>query len=87
METRMLCLFSELLRLLTNLFPFNLPSHRHLLNYSRDHSVQEGLDYTAAWNMVMLTSPVNLRAPLFFSLASIHFMVDLTHVYTSLEFF
>ncbi|KAF9387612.1 putative enoyl CoA hydratase [Podila verticillata] len=30
---------------------------KHLLNYSRDHSVQEGLDYTAAWNMVMLTSP------------------------------
>ncbi|KAG0051195.1 putative enoyl CoA hydratase [Gryganskiella cystojenkinii] len=30
---------------------------KHLLNYSRDHGVQEGLDYTAAWNMVMLTSP------------------------------
>ncbi|KAG0245349.1 protein transport protein S31 [Mortierella sp. GBA43] len=30
---------------------------KHLLNYSRDHSVQEGLDYTAAWNMVMLTTP------------------------------
>ncbi|KAI1311034.1 hypothetical protein EDD11_003576 [Mortierella claussenii] len=30
---------------------------KHLLNYSRDHSVQEGLDYTATWNMVMLTSP------------------------------
>ncbi|KAF9190292.1 hypothetical protein BGZ51_006810 [Haplosporangium sp. Z 767] len=30
---------------------------KHLLNYSRDHSVQEGLNYTAAWNMVMLTTP------------------------------
>ncbi|KAF9914724.1 hypothetical protein BX616_007694 [Lobosporangium transversale] len=30
---------------------------KHLLNYSRDHTVQEGLDYTAAWNMVMLTTP------------------------------
>ncbi|GJJ72197.1 Delta3,5-Delta2,4-dienoyl-CoA isomerase [Entomortierella parvispora] len=30
---------------------------KHLLNYSRDHGVQEGLDYTAAWNMVMLTTP------------------------------
>ncbi|KAG0329455.1 putative enoyl CoA hydratase [Dissophora globulifera] len=30
---------------------------KHLLNYSRDHTVQEGLNYTMAWNMVMLTSP------------------------------
>ncbi|KAG0209186.1 putative enoyl CoA hydratase [Mortierella sp. GBA30] len=30
---------------------------KHLLNYSRDHTVQEGLDYTAAWNSVMLTTP------------------------------
>ncbi|KAF9954327.1 hypothetical protein BGZ72_004673 [Mortierella alpina] len=30
---------------------------KHMLNYSRDHTVQEGLDYMAAWNMVMLTAP------------------------------
>ncbi|KAF9574076.1 putative enoyl CoA hydratase [Mortierella alpina] len=30
---------------------------KHMLNYSRDHTVQEGLDYMAAWNMVMLTTP------------------------------
>jgi len=41
---------------------------RHLLNYSRDHGVQEGLDYTAAWNMVMLTTPVSG----FFSLPVLH---------------
>ncbi|KAG0374376.1 MAG: ClpP/crotonase-like domain-containing protein [Linnemannia gamsii] len=30
---------------------------KHVLNYSRDHTVQEGLDYTATWNQVMLTTP------------------------------
>ncbi|KAG0020303.1 putative enoyl CoA hydratase [Entomortierella chlamydospora] len=30
---------------------------KHILNFSRDHTVQEGLDYTALWNSVMLTSP------------------------------
>ncbi|KAF9926505.1 putative enoyl CoA hydratase [Linnemannia zychae] len=30
---------------------------KHILNYSRDHTVQEGLDYIATWNMVMLTTP------------------------------
>ncbi|KAG0004440.1 hypothetical protein BGZ65_000364 [Modicella reniformis] len=37
--------------------PIAVNGTKHLLNYSRDHSVQEGLDYTAAWNMVMLTTP------------------------------
>lgn len=27
---------------------------KKLMNYSRDHSVQEGLEFTAAWNMAML---------------------------------
>ncbi|KAG0219480.1 putative enoyl CoA hydratase [Mortierella sp. NVP41] len=30
---------------------------KHILNYSRDHTVQEGLDYVATWNQVMLTTP------------------------------
>lgn len=29
---------------------------KHILNYSREHTVQEGLDYTLLWNQVMLQS-------------------------------
>ncbi|KAI8049757.1 mitochondrial delta-delta-dienoyl-CoA isomerase [Syncephalis plumigaleata] len=29
---------------------------KHLLNYSRDHTVDEGLEYTVAWNAAMLQS-------------------------------
>lgn len=29
--------------------PIATLSTKHLLNYSREHSVQEGLDYTAVW--------------------------------------
>ncbi|KAF9158484.1 putative enoyl CoA hydratase [Actinomortierella ambigua] len=37
--------------------PIATMSTKHLLNYSRDHSVDAGLEYTAAWNQVMLQSP------------------------------
>ncbi|KAJ2781314.1 hypothetical protein H4R18_002942 [Coemansia javaensis] len=30
--------------------PVAVASTKHLLNYSRDHSVREGLEYTAVWN-------------------------------------
>ncbi|KAJ2703879.1 hypothetical protein FB645_003756 [Coemansia sp. IMI 203386] len=30
--------------------PVAVVSTKHLLNYSRDHTVQEGLEYTAIWN-------------------------------------
>ncbi|KAJ1955057.1 hypothetical protein GGI12_005649 [Dipsacomyces acuminosporus] len=30
--------------------PVAIVSTKHLLNYSRDHSVREGLEYTAVWN-------------------------------------
>jgi delta(3,5)-delta(2,4)-dienoyl-CoA isomerase len=29
---------------------------RNLLNYSRDHSVAEGLEYTVTWNAAMLNT-------------------------------
>ena len=29
---------------------------KHVLNYSRDHSIQDGLDYVALWNSSMLRS-------------------------------
>ncbi|KAI7848529.1 ClpP/crotonase-like domain-containing protein [Circinella umbellata] len=34
--------------------PVAVVSTKHLLNYSRDHSVDEGLDYTRVWNSAML---------------------------------
>ncbi|GAA5981435.1 hypothetical protein JCM11641_004762 [Rhodosporidiobolus odoratus] len=36
--------------------PIATLSTKHLLNHARDHSVQEGLEYTQAWNMAMLQS-------------------------------
>nr|CAG8452559.1 11666_t:CDS:10 [Entrophospora candida] len=34
--------------------PVAIMSTKHLLNYSRDHSVAEGLEYTSVWNGSML---------------------------------
>ncbi|POY70947.1 hypothetical protein BMF94_6035 [Rhodotorula taiwanensis] len=34
--------------------PVATMSTKHLLNYSREHTVQEGLQYTQAWNMGMV---------------------------------
>lgn len=36
--------------------PIAVLGTKRIMNFSRDHSVQEGLDYTAAWNMSMLQS-------------------------------
>ncbi|CAG8775540.1 6141_t:CDS:10, partial [Gigaspora rosea] len=36
--------------------PVAIVGTKHLLNYSRDHSVNEGLEYTALWNSAMLNS-------------------------------
>ncbi|KAL8280773.1 hypothetical protein RQP46_006777 [Phenoliferia psychrophenolica] len=36
---------------------------KHLLNYSKDHTVQEGLDYTSVWNMVSRRRKGKLSAP------------------------
>ncbi|KAJ1813742.1 hypothetical protein LPJ56_003743, partial [Coemansia sp. RSA 2599] len=36
--------------------PVAIVSTKHLLNYSRDHTVQEGLEYTAIWNSLAHSS-------------------------------
>ncbi|WRT67750.1 uncharacterized protein IL334_004722 [Kwoniella shivajii] len=36
--------------------PIAVMSTKHLLNHARDHSVEEGLKYTATWNASMLQS-------------------------------
>jgi enoyl-CoA hydratase len=42
--------------LLAEKSPLAIRGTKHILNYSRDHSVQQGLDYVAAWNAGMLLS-------------------------------
>ncbi|KAG2218282.1 hypothetical protein INT45_002404 [Circinella minor] len=41
-------------RVIASKSPVAVVSSKHLLNYSRDHSVDEGLQYTAVWNSAML---------------------------------
>ncbi|MPR35436.1 crotonase/enoyl-CoA hydratase family protein [Salmonirosea aquatica] len=36
--------------------PLSIRGTKHILNYSRDHSVADGLDYMATWNAAMLLS-------------------------------
>ena len=36
--------------------PLAIRGTKHILNYSRDHSVADGLDYIATWNAAMLLS-------------------------------
>lgn len=36
--------------------PLAIRGTKHILNYSRDHSVADGLDYVATWNAAMLLS-------------------------------
>ncbi len=38
--------------------PIGIYGTKHVLNYSRDHSVADGLNYVATWNMAMLQSKV-----------------------------
>ncbi|GAA5871569.1 hypothetical protein JCM16303_000796 [Sporobolomyces ruberrimus] len=44
----------KLAKLIASKSPVATLSTKHLLNYSREHTVQEGLDYTTVWNMSML---------------------------------
>ncbi|GAA6022676.1 hypothetical protein JCM11491_000561 [Sporobolomyces phaffii] len=44
----------KLAQLIASKSPVATLSTKHLLNYSREHTVQEGLDYTTVWNMSML---------------------------------
>ena len=36
--------------------PISVRGTKHILNYSRDHSIADGLDYMATWNAAMLLS-------------------------------
>ncbi len=43
-------------RLIASKSPLSIRGTKHILNYSRDHSVPEGLNYMATWNAGMLIS-------------------------------
>ncbi|KAJ3000609.1 hypothetical protein HDV02_004294 [Globomyces sp. JEL0801] len=48
---------TELAILIASKPPLAVYGTKHLLNYSRDHTVKDGLAYTGVWNSVMLNSP------------------------------
>ncbi|KAI8641692.1 ClpP/crotonase-like domain-containing protein [Parasitella parasitica] len=52
-------------KLIASKSPIAVLGTKHLLNYSRDHSVAEGLNYTVAWNQGMLNTediPLSIQA-------------------------
>ncbi|CEP08231.1 hypothetical protein [Parasitella parasitica] len=52
-------------KLIASKSPVAVLGTKHLLNYSRDHSVAEGLNYTVAWNQGMLNTediPLSIQA-------------------------
>lgn len=52
----------ELAQTIASHSPIAVTGTKRVLNYSRDHTVQEGLEYVANWNMAMLQSGDLLRA-------------------------
>jgi enoyl-CoA hydratase len=46
----------ETARQIASKSPVSIRGTKHILNYSRDHSVQDGLSYVATWNAAMLLS-------------------------------
>ncbi|EIW73689.1 hypothetical protein TREMEDRAFT_37467 [Tremella mesenterica DSM 1558] len=48
----------EIAKMIASKSPIALMSTKHLLNHARDHTVEEGLKYTAIWNAAMLQASV-----------------------------
>ncbi|KAL2913826.1 hypothetical protein HK105_206705 [Polyrhizophydium stewartii] len=46
----------ETAKLIASKSPVAVLGTKHLLNYSREHTVEEGLQYTAVWNSVMINT-------------------------------
>lgn len=46
----------EVAKMIASKSPVSIRGTKHLLNYSHDHSVADGLGYIAAWNAAMLVS-------------------------------
>jgi len=46
----------EIAAVIASKSPVSIRGTKHILNYSRDHSIDEGLSYIATWNAAMLLS-------------------------------
>ena len=55
-HTSLLALAREQAAQIAEKSPLAVRGTKQILNYSRDHSIQEGLDYVATWNAGMLLS-------------------------------
>jgi delta(3,5)-delta(2,4)-dienoyl-CoA isomerase len=53
---------NKLAEIIASKAPLATLGTKHLLNYSQDHSISDGLQYTKVWNSVMLNSPDTLQA-------------------------
>ncbi len=55
-DTKQQCIDAaiNMAKLIASKSPIAVVGTKHVLNYSRDHSVTEGLSYTATWNSAML---------------------------------
>ncbi|WP_417513261.1 crotonase/enoyl-CoA hydratase family protein [Minwuia sp.] len=47
----------EIARTIASKSPLAMTGTKEMLNYTRDHSVQDGLNYVATWNAAMLINP------------------------------
>ncbi|KAJ3305368.1 hypothetical protein HDV03_001661 [Kappamyces sp. JEL0829] len=56
-QAQMLDAALQMASLIASKSPIATLGTKHLLVHARDHTVQEGLDYTALWNSVMLNTP------------------------------
>lgn len=52
----------ELAALIAKKSPLAVSGTKRVLNHARDHSVRDGLEYVATWNMAMLQGPDMMKA-------------------------
>lgn len=52
----------ELAKVIAGKSPVAVSSAKHLITHSRDHTVEENLRYTAAWNAGALLTNVSVRS-------------------------
>ena len=48
--------YTQIAREIAGQSPLAVAGSKEMLNYTRDHSVADGLNYIAVWNAAMLTS-------------------------------
>ena len=61
-KDEMMSQVSDIAGKITQKSPLTIRGIKHVMNYSRDHSVADGLQYVATWNASMLLSEDVQRA-------------------------